>query len=115
MRGLFVELYLDEDVDVLVAEMVRAYGFVATTTREAGHLGASDADQLAHAASAGKVFVTHNRVDVERLAVDYFSSGREHSGIVFAVRRSPQEIVRRLLLLLNQTTADEMRNQLRYL
>jgi hypothetical protein len=78
MSGLFVELYLDEDVDVLVAEMLRAYGFVATTTREAGHLGASAAAQLAHAASVGKVFVTHNRVDVERLAVEYFSSGREH-------------------------------------
>ncbi len=29
MSRLFIELYLDEDVDVLVREMLRAYGFVA--------------------------------------------------------------------------------------
>jgi hypothetical protein len=62
-----------------------------------------------------KPAISARRTDVERLAVEYFSSGRQHPGIVVAVRRSPQEIVRRLLLLLNQTTADEMRNQLRYL
>ena len=40
MSGLFIRLYLDEDVDVLVAEMVRAHGFDALTTREAGRAGA---------------------------------------------------------------------------
>jgi hypothetical protein len=31
------------------------------------------------------------------------------------VRRSPQEIAARLLVILNDTTADEMENQLRYI
>ncbi len=59
--------------------------------------------------------MTHNRIDFERLVAEYFSAGRDHSGVVFAVRRSPQEIVRRLLLLLNEVSADEMTNQVRYI
>ena len=53
MKHLFIELYLDEDVDVLVAEL--------------------------------------------------------------AVRRPPHEIARRLRIILNHVTADEMKNQLRYI
>ena len=52
MSHLFIDLYLDEDIDVLVADLVR---------------------------------------------------------------RSPYEIVRRLLIILNHVTADEMENQLRYI
>jgi hypothetical protein len=32
----FAQVYLDADVDVLVAELLRACGFSALTTREAG-------------------------------------------------------------------------------
>jgi hypothetical protein len=35
---LFIELYLDEDVDVLVADLIRARGFTIVTTRDAGNL-----------------------------------------------------------------------------
>jgi hypothetical protein len=44
VTNLFIELYLDEDVSVLVADLVRARGFVAVTTREAGQLHANDAE-----------------------------------------------------------------------
>ena len=33
MNDLFIFLYLDEDVDVLVAQLIRARGFEVTTTR----------------------------------------------------------------------------------
>jgi hypothetical protein len=49
------------------------------------------------------------------LAQTYFASGQTHYGIIIAVRHPPYEIVRRLLLILNQVTADEMQNQLRYI
>lgn len=39
MSTLFIELYLDEDVDVLVANLLRAHGFGAITAVEAGQLG----------------------------------------------------------------------------
>jgi hypothetical protein len=40
VTNIFIELYLDEDVSVLVADLVRARGFTAITTREAGRLQA---------------------------------------------------------------------------
>jgi predicted nuclease of predicted toxin-antitoxin system len=112
---LFIELYLDEDVDVLVAELLRARGFTALTTREAGQLQNSDAEQLAYAVSRRKTFLTHNRADFEALAKVYFAAAKTHYGIIIAVRHPAQEIVRRPLRILNQVTADEMQDQVRYI
>src|SRR5688500_8013678 len=112
---IFIELYLDEDVSVLVAELIRARGFSAITTVEAGNLGKSDLEQLSFATEQQKVFITHNRVDFEKLAVDYFEQGQRHAGIIVAVRRHSAQIASRLLAILGSTTCDEMVNQLRYI
>ncbi len=115
MSGLFIELYLDEDVNVLIAELVRARGFTAVTTVEAGRRGHSDPDQLAYAVSQRKTLLTHNRTDFEALAREYADAGRPHFGILIAVRRPPYDLARRLLLLLNQITAEEMHDQVLYI
>src|SRR5258705_13873703 len=99
MSGLFVERYLDEDVDVLVADLLRAHGFSATSALEAGQLHKDDREQLAYAVSERKTLLTHNRADFEALALSYFAEGEVHYGIIFAVRRSPYEIVKRLLII----------------
>ncbi len=69
---LFIELYLDEDVDILVADLIRSYGFVAETTRDAEKLQSTDAEQLSYAASQQKILLTHNRVHFEALATEVF-------------------------------------------
>ena len=61
MNRLFIDLYLDEDVDVLVATLLRVRGFVAVTTHEAGTLGASDSIQLAHAVNTQQTLLTDRR------------------------------------------------------
>ena len=114
MSRLFIELYLDEDVDVLIAHLLRARGFDALTTQEAGLIASSDEEQLAFAARIGKTFLTHNRADFETLTGEYLSASKDHYGVIIAVRHHPYEILRRLLILLNQVTTDEMKNQLRY-
>jgi hypothetical protein len=38
MNRLFIEVYLDEDVNVLVADLIRARGFSLTTVRDEGML-----------------------------------------------------------------------------
>lgn len=115
MNTLFVKLYLDEDVDVLIADLVRARGFEATTTNETGQRRSTDPAQLEYAVRQRITFVTHNRADFEALAQAYFAAGRTHHGIIIAVRRSPYEIARRLLVLVNQVTADEMQDQVIYI
>lgn len=112
---MFIELYLDEDVDVLIARLIRARGFSVTTARDEGLLQQDDRTQLSYAVRNKWVLVTHNRIDFENLARQYFESGQNHSGMILAVRRPPHEVVRRLLILLNHVTADEMINQIRYI
>jgi predicted nuclease of predicted toxin-antitoxin system len=112
---IFICLYLDEDVNVLIADLLKARGFDAITARDAGQLHATDAEQLAYAVSQARTLVTHNRTDFEELVQEYFAAGQMHYGVIFAVRRSPQEIAQRLLAILNQVTADEIQNQVRYI
>ena len=95
MNRLFIDLYFDEDVNVLIAHLVRARGFRVTTTQAAGQIGTTDASQLAFATSQGKAILTHNRVHFEALAQNYFDEKKLHSGIIIAVRRPPKELSRR--------------------
>jgi len=107
VSSLFIRLYFDEDVNVLVSDLLRARGFDAITTRDAG--------QLAYAVSQARTLVTHNRTDFEQLVQNYFDLRQMHYGVIFAVRRSPQEIAQRLLAILNLVTSEEMQNQVRYI
>jgi predicted nuclease of predicted toxin-antitoxin system len=115
MDQIFIQLYLDEDVDVLVARKLEAHGFSVLTTRDAGQLGNTDIEQLEYAAANRKALVTHNRADFEILARDFFNSDREHYGLILASRHSAHEVANRLLTILNNVTADEMKNQVRYI
>lgn len=114
MARLFIELYLDEDVNVLIADLLRGRGFAATT-RDEGQLQNSDTAQLAYAVSQQKTLLTHNRADFEALAQEYAAKGEKHFGIILATRHTPYELVRRLTRILNNVTADEMENQVRYI
>ncbi|QZZ22789.1 DUF5615 family PIN-like protein [Leptothermofonsia sichuanensis E412] len=115
MTDIFIHVYLDEDVDVLVATLLRSRGFETTTAHQAGQLGKTDAEQLEYAVSQRATILTHNRTDFENLAREYFEQDRLHCGIIIAVRNPYQEVVRRLLTILNRTTADEMENQILYI
>ena len=115
MSDIFIHVYLDEDVDVLVASLLRYRGFKATTAQQAGQLGKTDAEQLEYATRQGAAILTHNRTDFENLARQYFDTGKLHSGIIVAVRSPYSEIVQRLLTILDTTTADEMENQILYI
>lgn len=112
---LFARLYFDEDVSARVADLIRARGFDVLTTGDARRLGSDDHGQLAFSADSDRVFITHNRRDFERLAVEFFKSSRMHAGVVIAVRRDPRELAGRLLELLNQRSADEFVNQTIYI
>jgi hypothetical protein len=115
VNRLFIELYLDEDVHVRVAALLRRHAFAATTAREEGQLQKSDPEQLAYAVSQYKTLLTHNRADFEVLARSYYAAGLTHYGIIIAVRRPPEILVQRLLPILNQVTADEIQDQIRYI
>lgn len=67
------------------------------------------------AISQQRAFLTHDRVDFEAQARTYFDEDKAHYGIIIAVRYPAYELTRRLLIILNSGTADELVNQLRYI
>ncbi len=115
MNDIFIKLYLDEDIDILIAELIRSQGFQAATTDELGRKGQSDLQQLEYAVSRQSVIVTHNRLDFEELMQRYFTESQTHYGIIIAVQRQPHDIAELLLKILNDFTADEMKNQIIYI
>lgn len=115
MTKLFIELYLDEDVNVGLAELLRTRDFAAETARDARQLRKSDAEQMEYAVSRAKTLLTHNRKHFEALAQQYYEAGQKHYGLILALQRSPQELLKRLMPILNQITADEMQDRILYI
>lgn len=113
---IFSNLYLDEDVSVLIAEFLRPHGFDVLTTREAHNLGQSDSFQLLFATSQQRAMLTHNRGDFESLHRSALAEQQPHAGIIIANRRaSDADVARRVMKLLNLLSAEEMKNQLLYI
>lgn len=115
MNDIFIRVYLDEDVSVLLASLIQTRGFDVLTTRDAGRLSTSDSSQLSYATSQNRALLTHNRVDFEALHRSLVTSHQHHCGILIATQRPPHEIARRLLVVLGEITSDEMYDQLRYI
>jgi len=113
---LYILLYLDEDVSVGIARNLQARGFNATCARDQDALQQTDEAQLAYAVSQHRAIFTHNRLHFEEQHRKYLESGHTHYGIIVAKRRPKDaEVVARLLHLLNNVTAEEIANQIRYI
>ena len=114
MNASTAQVYLDENVDVLVARLLVVRRLVATSAWEQGHLGWKDSQQLAFAASRGFVLVTHDFSDFSRLHNEYVTQNIPHSGILLAIRRKPNEIAARIAKLMESLSADQFVSQLFY-
>jgi predicted nuclease of predicted toxin-antitoxin system len=111
---IFAALYTDEDMSALVATLLRSRGLDVITVPEQSTLGKTDCEQLEFAASLNRCILTHNRVDFERLHLQYLEEERQHSGIIVVPQKNAYEVAQRIGILLNALTADEIRNQLLY-
>lgn len=74
-----------------------------------------DDAQLSFAASQRRAVVTVNHKDFAVLHNQFIARGKEHWGIVFSTEESIPVLRRRLLSLLTSTSADELKNQIRWL
>lgn len=113
--SLYIHLYFDEDVSVKIAENLRTRGFDVLTTLEAGMLGKDDDKQMLYAVSQRRAILTHNRLHFEELHFKFLGNGLKHYGTIIAKRRKPEEVLKRLLAVLDSTSAEEMENQMRYI
>lgn len=111
-------LYLDEDAlddDVLAG--LKARGIDAITAAEAGMISRDDEDHLALAVSQGRVLYSFNGHDFYRIHSQWIAAGRDHAGIILAKqqRYSVGEQIRRLSLLIETLSAEDMRNRVEFL
>jgi hypothetical protein len=100
-----LRVYLDEDVDVLLAPLLIAHGFDCLTTLAARNLRRPDEEQLTFALQESRVIVIHNRTDFENLARAWWTQQRDHAGIILAVRRADTYALARHILPVLQTYA----------
>lgn len=112
---LFIRLYLDEDIHKRVAAALRLRHFGVISAHEIGRWGLSDEEQLTYAAAEGQAIFSYNTPDYVKLHLDWLRQGKGHHGIIVSDQLPVGETVRRLLNLLNRVTADEIRNQIRWL
>ena len=110
-----IALYLDEDVDPLLAQVLRDRGFDCVSARESHTLGRSDHEQLAFATSHGRVILTFNVKDFIRLAAESAVSDRHHAGIIVSDHLPFRELLRRVLVLLQRHARTDMTDTLLWL
>jgi uncharacterized protein with PIN domain len=108
-------IYLDEDVDVLLATLLSARGYDVEHAKDAAQLGKSDEAQLRYATESGRVILSHNRMHFEALASAWFEQAESHAGIIIAGRRPIHELARRTLVLLADVSADALIDNIRYI
>lgn len=105
-----VSLYLDEDVRVLLAEVLRSRGYSATHAIEVGRCGKSDEEQLAYAARHRMAILTHNVRDFTVLDKSHRSQKKDHFGIILSSQVPFPELLKRVLKLLSTKRYDEIKN-----
>jgi hypothetical protein len=107
-----VKFYLDENMDVEIAEQMSRHGVDIVTARDLGKLGETDEKHLGYASETGRILCTHDQ-DFLRLHAE----GVPHAGIAFGAQylATVGGWVRALRELHATTTAEDMVGQVQYL
>ena len=113
-----VRLYLDEDaMHQGLVMALRARRVDVMSASEARMINRSDEEHLCWATQDRRVLYSFNIADYCILHQDWTSSGQTHGGIILAPqqRYSVGEQLRRLLLIVNRKSAENMQGHLEYL
>jgi predicted nuclease of predicted toxin-antitoxin system len=109
---VLVRFHLDEHIPLAVAAGLRRRGIDVTCPVEIGLTSLRDEQQLSFASEEGRVLVTQD-ADFLRL----HRAGVSHAGIAYCRQGSLAigEMLRRLILMRDLTTAEEMQGRVEYL
>lgn len=110
-----IKLYLDEDVDLLLAKVICDRGYDILSTHEAKMHKADDYSQIDFATSQDRAILTHNIRDFRRIAKEYAKINKIHRGIILSSQLPFKELLRRTLHLLNKHNAEDVQNQIVWL
>lgn len=107
---LFIRLYTDADVHGKLAGLIRQHGFDAVSAYEVDNSRLDDPEQLAYAVSQRRAILTCNIRHFAPLFDAYWQAKRPHYGIIVSEQLPVGETLHRVLRLLDNVSADEMRN-----
>src|SRR5687767_10664513 len=113
-----LRVYLDRHIMTRLAEDLASRGYDCLTTQQAGKDTASDEEQLAFAANNARAILTYNIRDFAPLHDQWLDTGREHAGIIVSRQLGGRQygvLLSRMLRLLSQLKAADMRNNLVHL
>lgn len=109
------KLHLNEHISPRLANQLRKHGFDVTASQESNLLSEPDDKQLEFAVAGRRAIVTFNISDFSALHEQYLSEGRDHWGMIFSTRETIPGLFRRWLKLLQTVTAEQLKNQIRWL
>jgi hypothetical protein len=109
------KLYLDENIQGSLPAQLRRHGIDVIATAAAGMLSKSDDQQLAYAATQQRAILTFNVRHFERVHAEFLMAGREHWGVLLSKEEPVGVLVHRLLRLVNTLSAQDLKNQSRWL
>jgi predicted nuclease of predicted toxin-antitoxin system len=104
-----LKFHIDESLSPIVARGARSLGVDVTDSHEANLLQASDEVQWAYCLANNRVIVTADE-DFFLLASEF----PDHPGIIYCRRRAFGLLIKRMSLLDNELTSDEMRGRVEY-
>lgn len=109
------KIYLNENLSPRLAAQLRRYGFDVIASHDVDMLSRPDPEQMEFACSQQRAVLTFNIDDFVALHQHYFDNAQEHWGVIISTEEPIGVLVHRLLRLLNSVSAEELRNQLRWL
>lgn len=110
-----LKLYLNENLSPRLAAQLRRNGFDVVASQEVGMRSRSDPEQMAFACSQQRAILTYNIRDFVKLHREYVANEQEHWGIIISRRLSFGLLIHHLIPLFNSISAEELKNQLRWL
>jgi hypothetical protein len=113
-----IRLYIDEDaMGKGLVRAFRSHNIEVITAYEAGMAGGSDEAHLKYATANGLALYSYNRGDFMDLHTQFLERGLSHAGIILCAnnRWSIGEQLRRLLLLVEARSSEEMQDQVVFL
>jgi hypothetical protein len=113
-----IKLYLDEDsMDKALVAALRARGVDVTTALEEDMIERADEEHLEYATGQGRALYSFNVGDFYRLHSSWLNGGKSHTGIILARQQqyTVGQQLRRLLKLLDNRTAEEMKDCVEFL
>ncbi|QTA81465.1 Uncharacterized protein dnl_38020 [Desulfonema limicola] len=110
-----LKIYLNENLSWKISKALRECGYDVVSSHETGMNAEEDDIQFEFAVSEKRAVVTNNFADFVKLCSEYSSSGKDHYGVIFTTKYTTSEIIRRLRILLKTMTAEQLKNQIRWL